>query len=258
MLELSPDMPNNPFSLNGQRALVTGSSQGLGLAMARGLAAAGATVVLNGRDPDKLERAATNLRDAGHAVAVAAFDVCDAGAAAAACASLGPVDILVNNAGIQRRGPAAALPLEDWNAVLQTNLTSAFNLTRAVVGTMIERKQGKIINVCSIMSEVSRPTIAPYAASKGGLKMLTKAMAVEWGPHNIQVNGIGPGYMVTDLNQPLIANPEFDSWVRKRTPLGRWGQPEELAGTVVFLASPASDFMTGQILYVDGGILAAL
>ena len=226
--------------------------------MARGLAAAGATVILNGRDLDKLAAAAADLSDLGHAIETAAFDVCDAEAVTSACAALGPIDILVNNAGIQRRGPVASLDLEDWNAVLQTNLTSAFTVARAVVGGMIAHQRGKVINVCSVMSEVARPTIAPYAASKGGLKMLTKAMAVEWGPHNIQVNGIGPGYMVTELNRPLVENPEFDSWIRKRTPLGRWGQPDELAGTAVFLASPASDFMTGQILYVDGGILAAL
>jgi len=250
--------PNPLFDLTGRRALVTGSSRGLGLAVARGLARAGATVVLNGRDPATLRTTADTLRAEGLSVEEAAFDVADEEAIRRTIPSLGPIDILVNNAGIHRRGPLTDLSTEDWDAVLRTNLTSAFLLGREVARGMIERRRGKIINTCSVMSEVARPTIANYAAAKGGLKMLTRAMAVEWGPHNIQVNGIGPGYMRTELNRPLVENPEFNQWICGRTPLRRWGDPEELAGTAVYLASPASDFITGQVIYVDGGILAAL
>jgi gluconate 5-dehydrogenase len=202
------------------------------------------------------------LRAAGFAVQCRAFDVTSESEVATAVSELvaqhGPIDILVNNAGIQRRSPLVDMSLEAWNDVLRTNLTSAFLVTRAVVPGMIARGRGKIINLCSVISEVARPTIGNYAAAKGGLKMLTRAMAVEWGKHNIQANGLGPGYMLTDLNTSLAADPKFDAWIKARTPAGRWGQPEEVVGAAVFLASPASDFVNGQVIYVDGGVLAAL
>lgn len=255
-------MPSSPFDLSGRTALITGSSQGLGLAFARGLAGAGAAVVLNGRDETKLAAAAAGLRATGARVATAAFDVTDAAGLAAAVARIeaefAPVDILVNNAGIQRRAPLLELTETQWREVIDTNLTSAFLTARAVVPRMIARGRGKIINICSVMSEVARPTTGNYAAAKGGLKMLTRAMAVEWAKHGVQANGIAPGYFETELTAPLVANPEFNRWICGRTPAGRWGRPEELAGTAVFLASAASDFVNGQIIVVDGGLLAGL
>ena len=253
----------NPlFDLTGRTALITGSSRGLGLAIARGLAQAGAALVVNGRDERNLEAAAASLRAGGARVHEAAFDVTDGAAAAAAVARVeqefGAVDILVNNAGIHQRAPLVEMSEAQWRAVIDTNLTSAFLVARAVAPRMIARGRGKIINICSVMSEVSRPTIANYAAAKGGLKMLTRAMAAEWARHGLQANAIGPGYFVTELNQALVANPEFNRWICGRTPAGRWGQPHELAGAAVFLASPASDFVNGQVIYVDGGLLASL
>jgi gluconate 5-dehydrogenase len=253
----------NPlFDLTGRTALVTGSSQGLGYAMARGLAQAGAALVLNGRDEKKLAGAVDALRAEGFKVGAAAFDVTNGAASAAAVARVeeefGGIDILVNNAGIQRRAPLAEMTEAQWREVLDTNLTSAFLVARAVAPRMIARGRGKIINICSVMSEVSRPTIANYAAAKGGLKMLTRAMAVEWARHGLQANAIAPGYFVTPLNKALVENVEFNRWICGRTPAGRWGQPHELAGAAVFLASGASDFVNGQVLYVDGGLLAAL
>src|SRR3954466_4598848 len=254
--------PNPLFDLTGRTALVTGSSQGLGYALARGLAQGGAAVVLNGRDEKKLAGAANALRAEGARVAVAAFDVTDGAASASAVAKLesdfAPIDILVNNAGIQRRAPLAEMTEEQWRAVIDTNLTSAFLVSRAVAPRMIARGAGKIINICSVMVEVSRPTIGNYAAAKGGLKMLTRAMAVEWAKHGLQCNGIAPGYFVTELNKALVENVEFNKWICGRTPAGRWGQPHELVGAAVFLSSRASDFVNGQILTVDGGLLAAL
>ncbi len=256
---------NNPlFDLTGRTALVTGSSQGLGLAMARGLAEGGAAVVLNGRDAKKLAGAADALgaEVAGARVATAAFDVTDGAAVAREVARIesefAPIDILVNNAGIQRRAPLAEMTEAQWREVLDTNLTSVFLVARAVAPRMIARGAGKIVNICSVMSDVTRPTIGNYAAAKGGLKMLTKAMAVEWAKHGLQCNGIAPGYMVTELNRPLIENAEFNKWICGRTPAGRWGKPEELVGAAVFLSSRASDFVNGQLLAVDGGLLAAL
>jgi gluconate 5-dehydrogenase len=253
----------NPlFDLRGRTALVTGSSQGLGFALARGLAQAGAAIVLNGRDEKKLAAAAETLRGEGARVGVARFDVTDGAACASAItkieAEFAPLDILVNNAGIQQRAPLAEMTEEQWRAVIDTNLTSAFLVARAIAPRMIARRAGKIINICSVMSEVSRPTIGNYAAAKGGLKMLTRAMAVEWAKHGLQCNGIAPGYFVTELNRSLVENPEFNQWICGRTPAGRWGQPHELAGAAVFLASRASEFVNGQILTIDGGLLAAL
>jgi gluconate 5-dehydrogenase len=253
---------NSLFDLTGRTALITGSSQGLGLAMARGLAQAGAALVLNGRDELKLAAAAERLRAEGARVTTAAFDVTDGAAVARAVekieAQFAPIDILINNAGIHRRAPLAEMTEAQWREVLDTNLTSAFLVARAVAPRMIARRTGKIINICSVMSDVTRPTIGNYAAAKGGLKMLTRAMAVEWAKHGVQTNAIAPGYFATELSRPLMENAEFDRWIRGRTPAGRWGQPEELVGAAVFLASRASAFVNGQMLAVDGGLLAAL
>ena len=253
---------NSLFDLTGRTALITGSSQGIGFALARGLAQAGAAVVLNGRDRKKLSTAGAALAAEGARVATATFDVTDGAAVAREVAQIeaefAPIDILINNAGIQSRAPLAEMTEAQWRTVLDTNLTSVFLTARAVAPRMIARGAGKIINTCSVMSEVSRPTIANYAAAKGGLKMLTRAMAVEWAKHGLQCNGIGPGYIVTELNRALVENVEFNKWICGRTPAGRWGQPEELVGATVFLSSRASDFVNGQIIYVDGGLLAAL
>ena len=252
-------MHSPSFNLSGRRALVTGSSQGIGLALAGALAAAGAHVTLNGRDAAKLATAAASLSAAGLAnVTTAAFDVTDEAAVQAASAGLGAVDILVNNTGIHRRGPLETMPLADWEAVLKTNLTSAFLVARAVGPGMIRRRSGKIINVCSLMSDLARPTTGNYAAAKGGLKMLTRAMCAEWARHNVQVNGLAPGYILTDLTQSLAADPKFDTWIKGRTPAGRWGSADDLTGACVFLASPAADFINGQILTVDGGLSAVI
>jgi gluconate 5-dehydrogenase len=251
-------MSLDKFKLNGRRALITGSSQGIGLAIARGLAEAGAEVVLNGRDPAKLAAAARNLAEAGLKVSEAVFDVTDGAGVAASVADLvqkrGAIDILVNNAGIQRRAPLDQFSDEDWSLVLKTNLDSVFYVSKAVAQGMIAKKYGSIINICSVMSELARPTVVPYTASKGGVKMLTKGMATDWGRHGIRVNGIGPGYFATELNKALIADEKFSGWVCGRTPLGRWGDLDELAGAAVFLASDAASFVTGHILYVDGGM----
>lgn len=250
------------FDLTGRTALVTGSSRGLGLTIARGLGRAGAALVLNGRDETRLAAAADALRDQGLRVSPCPFDVTDAAAIDSGLGAIegqvGPIDILVNNAGVQRRGALESLDEGAWREVLDTNLTAVFLVSRRVVRGMIERRRGKIINICSLMSEVGRETTGNYAASKGGLKMLTRAMTVEWARHNIQANGIGPGYFLTEMTRKLADDPEFGAWIRRRTPAGRWGDPEELVGAAVFLASRASDFVNGQILYVDGGILAAL
>jgi gluconate 5-dehydrogenase len=255
-------MTGSLFDLTGKIALVTGSSQGLGHTIARGLGEAGATLILNGRNRERLDAAVTALSQDGLKVTGALFDVADPAQVREKIPALerevGPIHILVNNAGIQRRAPLETVDEAVWQEVLNTNLTAVFLVSKAVVQGMIARKAGKIINICSLMSEMARPTVGPYMAAKGGVKTLTKSMAVEWGRHNIQVNGLGPGYFVTPMNKPLVENPQFDSWIKGRTPTGRWGQPEELIGTAVFLASRASDFVTGQIIYVDGGILAAL
>ena len=249
------------FSLHGRRAFVTGSGQGIGLTIARGLAASGADVVLNDIDVPRLEAAVGQLRSEGFTVSGVPFDVTDSRTAQSALGELqrtSPVDILVNNAGIHARAPLDAMPIEKWQAVLDVNLNSAFFVSRVVAPEMIRRRRGKIINICSLNCEISRPTIANYAAAKGALKMLTRAMAVEWAGHNVQANGLAPGYIRTAMTGPLTVDPAFDRYLCTRTPAGRWGEPVELVGTAVFLASAASDFMTGQIVYVDGGLLAAL
>jgi gluconate 5-dehydrogenase len=250
------------FDLSGRLALVTGGGSGLGLAMAEGLAGAGAKVVLVGRDPDKLARARERIVGEGGAAEIAACDLLDRVAIAPLAERLardhGPVDILVNNAGIQQRAPVTAFPAEGWDRMIATHLSAPFFLVQALAPGMIERRRGKIINTLSVTSELGRPTIVPYTAAKGGLRMLTRGLAVELGPHNIQVNGIAPGYFRTEMNQALIDNPDFDGWVKGRTPAGRWGDPHELAGAAVFLASSASDFVTGQVIFVDGGFTASM
>jgi gluconate 5-dehydrogenase len=255
-------MSTQLFDLSGRTALVTGSSRGLGRAMAQGLAEAGAAIVLNGSNADRLGKAAAEMRGAGHKVHEARFDITDEAAISAAFGRFDAegieIDILVNNAGIQLRKPMVELTTPEWRKVIDTNLTSAFVVGREAGKRMIARQRGKVINIGSLTSEVARATIAPYAVSKGGIKLLTRAMAAEWAAHNIQANAIGPGYMLTDMNKALIEDAAFDAWVKARTPARRWGRPEELIGTVVFLASPASDYVNGQIIYVDGGILAVL
>lgn len=256
-------MSTELFSLTGRTALVTGSSRGLGNAIATGFAAAGAALVLNGSDPGRLARAASALRDKGCNVTEAAFDVTNESAVTNAFATLDDagiaVDILVNNAGIQLRKPLVELSVAEWQRVIDTNLTSAFIVGREAARRMIKRgKGGKVINIGSLTSEVARATVAPYTAAKGGIKLLTRAMAAEWAEHDIQANAIGPGYMMTEMNKALIENATFDAWVKGRTPARRWGRPEELVGAAVFLASAASGYVNGQIIYVDGGMLAVL
>jgi gluconate 5-dehydrogenase len=250
----------NPFDLSGRRALVTGGGSGLGLAIAHGLADAGANVVINGRNRAKLDRAAEQMRSDGARPRVAEFDVTDPAAVAAAIAVLereAPVDILVNNAAINQLGPLDAFTDADWRRLMAANLDGPFFVTRAVVPAMKARRRGKIINICSLASDIGRPNIVPYAASKGGVRMLTRALAVELAPFNIQVNGITPGFFDTEMNAALVADREFSAWVERRTPAGRWGTPPEIAGAAVFLASAAADFVTGHLLAVDGGFSAS-
>ena len=250
------------FNLAGRTALITGSSAGIGLALARGLAGAGATVILNARNEDKLQQAATRLREDGAAVHAVAFDVTSGPAVAEAIArierDIAPIDVLVNNAGVQRRAPFDEFPQEQWNELMKTNVDSVFLVGQAVARHMIPRRRGKIINICSVQSELGRPNIAPYTASKGAVKMLTKGMAIDLGPHGIQVNGLGPGYFKTELTEALVKNEEFSAWLVGRTPSRRWGDVEDLVGAAVFLASDASNFVNGHILYVDGGVTATL
>ncbi len=255
-------MPTHLFNLSGRTALVTGSARGLGFAIAEGLAAAGARVVINGTSEAGALQAATALRAKGLNAEASAFDVTDEAAILAAFAGFDAagtaIDILVNNAGIQLRKPMVELTTAEWQKVIDVNLTSAFVVGREAAKRMIPRGRGKIVNIGSLMSAVGRATVAPYTVAKGGIKMLTQAMTAEWAGHGIQANAIGPGYMITDMNQALIDNPTFDAWVKGRTPSKRWGRPEELVGTAVFLASGASDYVNGQIIYVDGGMLAVL
>jgi gluconate 5-dehydrogenase len=255
-------MMNALFDLTGKIALITGSSRGIGFGIARGLGQAGATIILNGRNAERLNRAVSALSQEGLKVYGYSFDVSDSKQIDQNISTVerevGPVDILVNNAGIQRRGPLETIEESVWREVIETNLTAVFLISKRVVKGMIARRAGKIINICSLMSEISRPTIAPYTASKGGVKMLTKAMAVEWAKYNIQVNGIGPGFIATEMNKALLEDQKFDAMVKSRTPAGRWGEPSDLGGAAIFLASRASDYITGQIIYVEGGLLSAL
>lgn len=250
------------FDLTGKTALVTGSSRGLGRAIAEGLAEAGARIIVNGTTAAGVEKAVAELRAKGHDAHASAFDVTDEAAIVAAFERLdqqgSAVDILVNNAGIQLRKPLVDLTRAEWTKVVDTNLTSAFLVGREAAKRMIARGRGKIVNIGSLMSNSARATVAPYTAAKGGIKMLTCSMVAEWAQHGIQANAIGPGYMLTDMNQALVDNPQFNAWVVGRTPAKRWGKPEELVGAAVFLSSSASDYVNGQIIYVDGGMLAVL
>ena len=249
------------FQLTGKRALITGSSAGIGLALARALGQAGAQVVLNGRSANKVATAAAQLRAESLSVSEAVFDVTDASAVRAAVDKIeaqGPIDILVNNAGMQIRGPLHEYDDADWRKIMSTNLDSVYFVGKTVAQKMIPRGQGRIINICSVQSELGRPGIAPYTATKGAVKMFTKGMAIDWGPFGINVNGIGPGYFKTELNQKLVDDPAFSAWLVGRTPSRRWGDVEDLGGAAVFLASDASRFVNGHILYVDGGVTAAL
>ncbi|ODS58057.1 MAG: gluconate 5-dehydrogenase [Agrobacterium sp. SCN 61-19] len=247
------------FDLSGRRALITGSSQGIGFALASGLQQAGAEIVLNGRSLDKLEVAAAKL---GSGARVLPFDVTDHAAVREAVdrfeADVGPIDILVNNAGMQHRAPLEEFPAEAFEKLLAANISSVFNVGQAVARHMIGRRRGKIINIASVQTALARPTIAPYTATKGAVGNLTKGMATDWARHGLQCNAIAPGYFETLLNEALVADPEFTAWLSKRTPAGRWGKVEELAGACIFLASDASSFVNGHILYVDGGITASL
>jgi gluconate 5-dehydrogenase len=244
------------FDLTGRVALVTGASRGLGAAMSTGLARAGAEVILNGRDQATLDAQAAAMRAEGLKVRTAAFDVRDAAQMEQAVRGLGPIDILLHNAGNQYRGPVETLTDEGWYGVLDTHLTALFRLSRLVVPGMKERRRGKIIATGSLASDLGRGTITPYSAAKGGLKMFIRALAVELGPHNVQCNAIGPGWFDTDMNKPLVDNAEWMAQVKRRCPAGRYAAPEEIAGTAVFLASPASDFVSGQLIFVDGGVTA--
>lgn len=250
------------FSLEGRIALITGSSQGIGFALARGLAEHGATVIINGRDRTKVDAAVTLLEKEGHTIFASAFDVTDAEEVRAAIDGIeedvGALDILVNNAGMQYRAPLEDYPIEKWQQLLETNISGAFYAGQAAARHMIARGRGKIINIASVQSELARPSIAPYTATKGAIRNLTRGMATDWARYGLQINAIAPGYFKTPLNQALVDNPEFTAWLEKRTPAGRWGDVEELVGAAVFLSGDASSFVNGQVLHVDGGMTASV
>jgi gluconate 5-dehydrogenase len=250
------------FDLTGRSALITGSSTGIGFALARGLGAAGARVILNGRNEARLRDAVARLREEGITAEAASFDVTSPTEVSAAIdrieKEIAPIDILVNNAGMQRRAPLEEFSHEQWRELMQTNVDSVFLVGQAVARFMIERGAGKIVNICSVQSELGRPNIAAYTATKGAVKMLTKGMAIDWGQHGIQVNGLGPGYFKTELTQALVDDATFSKWLIGRTPSRRWGDVEDLVGAAVFLVSDASKFVNGHILYVDGGVTATL
>jgi gluconate 5-dehydrogenase len=253
----------NLFDLKGKRALITGGTHGLGMAMAEGLAIAGAELVITGTTPSKMEEALVYYSNKGYKVSGYLFDVTDENAAAVNIAlitkELGDIHILVNNAGIIKRELAITMPISDFRKVIDVDLVGPFIMSQLVAKQMIERQEGKIINICSMMSELGRNSVSAYAAAKGGLKMLTRNLATEWAKYNIQVNGIGPGYFATTQTEPIrVDGHPFNEFIINRTPAARWGNPEDLAGTAVFLASRASDFVNGQIVYVDGGILATI
>lgn len=251
----------HPFDLSGRVALVTGGGSGLGFAIAEGLARAGARVTINGRNRAKLDAAAAALASRGVEVSVLPFDVSDAAAASGAIGALlreaGRIDILVNNAAVNKRAPFETFAKADWDALMASNVDGPFHVTQAIVPGMKARRAGKIVNICSLASDLGRPNISAYAVSKGALRMLTRALAVELAPHGVQVNGIVPGFFRTEMNAPLVDDAEFSAWVRRRTPAGRWGEPPDIAGAAVFLASSAADYVTGAMLNVDGGFAAA-
>ena len=250
------------FDLTGRRALITGSSQGIGLALAKGLASAGAEIVLNGRDVAKLAKAAEGLREAGAKASELVFDVTDHAGVRAAVdrfdAEVGAIDILINNAGMQQRAPLEEFPADGFERLLQTNIAGVFHVGQAVARHMIARGRGKIVNICSVQTALARPGIAPYTATKGAVANLTKGMATDWAKYGLQCNGLAPGYFETPLNQALVDDPDFTAWLSKRTPAGRWGKVEELVGTAIFLSSDASSFVNGTTIFVDGGITASL
>ena len=250
------------FDLKGKITLVTGSGRGIGFTLAQGLGMAGSKVVLNDIDQQRLQQAVEKLRTDGIESDGFVFDVRKEAEIEKNVKEIenkvGPIDILVNNAGIQIRGPLEKFSFQDWQQIIDINLSGAFLVSKAVAQDMIERKAGKIINICSIQSELARPTIAPYTATKGGLKMLTRGMATDWGKYNIQVNGIAPGYFKTEMTEALYKDPEFDRWLCNRVPANRWGDPQELIGTAVFLSSKASDYVNGHVIFVDGGLRACV
>jgi gluconate 5-dehydrogenase len=250
------------FDLAGRTALVTGSSRGIGFALARGLGQANARVVLNGRQPAAVAEAVDALRGEGIDALAAPFDVTDGVAVEAGVkrieAEIAPLDVLVNNAGVQHREALHEIPEAAFRGVVETNLVAVFLVGQAVAKRMVPRGRGKVINIASEMSELARPTVGAYAAAKGGVKMLTQGMCADWAPHGIQANGIAPGFFATELNKALAEDPEFDAWLRRRTPAGRWGDVDELVGAAVFLASDASSFVNGQLLFVDGGMRAVM
>lgn len=253
----------NPFDLTGRRALVTGSSRGIGLAIARSLLAAGAHVVIHGRQAETAESAALALAEefGAGSTSTATFDITDEAAVVEGVAAIeasGPIDVLVNNAGVQHRQEMLEISLENWERVLRTDLTSAFLVGRTVARAMIERRSGAIVNICSVQTDLARPTIGAYTAAKGGLRNLTKAMTAEWAGSGVRVNGVAPGYIRTELTQALVDDEAFNAWVLGRTPVGRWGEPEDIGGAVVWLASDASRFVSGQVVFVDGGMTAVV
>lgn len=250
------------FNLAGRRALVTGSSRGIGFAIASALAAAGADVVLNGRDQEALGHAAETLAKGGVRVRALAFDVTSAESIADGigyCESeLGGLDILVNNAGVQFRAPLEDYPLDKFELMMATHVTATFAVSQAAAKGMIARGRGKIINICSVLTNHARETVAPYGAAKAAIANLTRGMATDWARHGLNINAIAPGFFKTELNAALIADPDFNAWIEKRTPMRRWGEVPELGGAAIFLASDAASFVNGHILYVDGAFTATV
>ena len=253
---------SNLFDVKEKVALITGSSRGIGFTLARGLAHAGCKVILNGTDAARVNDANEKLKKEGFVSSGSVFSVCDENSVNEKVQKIekefGRIDILVNNAGINIRKPLEEFDLAEWQRILDINLTGAFLVSKAVAKGMIERRSGKIINICSVQSELARPTITPYTASKGGLRNLTRGMAADWGKYNIQINGISPGYFKTEMTKALAEDEKFDAWLKARTPANRWGEPEELLGALLFLSSKASDFVNGQLIYVDGGLTSCV